>query len=67
MISYSTTFFIIRSNDHKECDIVIKKEIDKNGIEVKIINYGATINSIKIPLKTGKIIDVVIDLFLKLK
>ena len=36
--------------------------INKNGIEVKIINYGATINSIKIPLKTGKIIDVVLGL-----
>lgn len=34
VISFSTTFFIIRSNDHKECDIVIKKEMDKNGIEV---------------------------------
>ena len=34
VISFSTTFFIIRSNDHKECDIVIKKELDKNGIEV---------------------------------
>ena len=34
VISFSTTFFIIRRNDHKECDIVIKKELDKNGIEV---------------------------------
>ena len=34
VISFSTTFFIIRSNDHKECDIVIKKELDKKGIEV---------------------------------
>jgi hypothetical protein len=25
---------MIRSNDHKECEIVIKKELDKNGIEV---------------------------------
>ena len=33
VISFSTTFFIIRSNDHKECDIVIKKELDKNGVE----------------------------------
>ena len=31
-----------------------------NGIEVKIINYGAAITSLKIPLKTGKIIDVVL-------
>ncbi|NBW27775.1 MAG: galactose mutarotase [Flavobacteriaceae bacterium] len=35
---------------------------NKNGIEVKIINYGATITSLKIPLKTGKIIDVVLGL-----
>ncbi len=35
---------------------------NSNGIEVKIINYGATITSLKIPLKTGKIIDVVLGL-----
>lgn len=34
VISFSTIFFIIKSNDHKECDIVIKKDLDKNGIEV---------------------------------
>jgi len=34
VISFSTIFFIIRSNDHKEYDIVIKKELDTNGIEV---------------------------------
>jgi hypothetical protein len=34
VISFSTTFFIIRSNDHKECDIVIKKELDKNGNQI---------------------------------
>ena len=33
VISFSATFFMIRSNDHKECEIVIKKELDKNGIE----------------------------------
>ena len=31
VISFSATFFMIRSNDHKECEIVIKKEIDKDG------------------------------------
>ena len=35
---------------------------NSNGIEVKIINYGATITSLKIPLKTSKIIDVVLGL-----
>lgn len=35
---------------------------NNNGIEVKIINYGATFTSLKIPLKTGKIIDVVLGL-----
>ena len=35
---------------------------NNNGIEVKIFNYGATITSLKIPLKTGKIIDVVLGL-----
>ena len=34
VISCSATFFIIRSNDHKECDILVKKELDRNGIEV---------------------------------
>ena len=34
VISFSTIFFIKSSNDHKECDIVIKKELDTNGIEV---------------------------------
>ena len=34
VISFLTIFFIIRSNDHKECDIIIKKDLDKNGIEV---------------------------------
>ena len=35
LISFSTIFFIKISNDHKECDIVIKKELDKNGIETR--------------------------------
>lgn len=33
---------------------------NSNGVEVKIINYGATITSLKIPLKTDEIIDVVL-------
>lgn len=32
--SFSATFFIIKSNDHKECKIVIKKELDKNGNKI---------------------------------
>ena len=34
VISFSITFFIIRSNDHKECETLVKKELDKNGNEV---------------------------------
>ena len=34
VISFSITFFIIRSNDHKECGTLVKKELDKNGNEV---------------------------------
>ena len=34
VVSFSTTLFILKSNDHKECDIVIKKELDKNGVKV---------------------------------
>ena len=33
VISFSATFFIIRSNDHKECGTLINRELDKNGIE----------------------------------
>lgn len=33
---------------------------NKKGVEVKIINYGATITSLKIPLQNGKIIDAVL-------
>ncbi|TDE52976.1 hypothetical protein [Flavobacterium sp. GT3P67] len=36
VISFSTTFFIIRSNDHKECDTLVKKELDKNGNKITI-------------------------------
>jgi uncharacterized membrane protein len=31
IFSFSTTFFIIKSNDHKECIIVQKKSKDANG------------------------------------
>ena len=34
VISFSATFFIISSNDHKECDKVVSKELNKNGITV---------------------------------
>ena len=35
VISFSITFFIIRSNDHKECGTLVKKELDKKGNEVR--------------------------------
>jgi hypothetical protein len=34
VISFSTTFFIIRSNDHKECGTLVKKAIDKDGNQI---------------------------------
>jgi aldose 1-epimerase len=34
--------------------------INKNGIQLKVITYGATITSLKIPLKNGDFIDVVL-------
>lgn len=34
VISFSATFFIIRSNDHKECGTLVKKEIDKDGNQI---------------------------------
>jgi aldose 1-epimerase len=34
--------------------------VNKNGMELKIINLGATITELKIPLKNGKKIDVVL-------
>lgn len=33
VISFLATFFIVSSNDHKECDKVVNKELDKNGFE----------------------------------
>ena len=35
LISFSTIFFSIRSNDHKECDTFVKKEVGKNGNETR--------------------------------
>jgi aldose 1-epimerase len=34
--------------------------INKNGMQLKVINYGATITSLKIPLDKDKIVDVVL-------
>jgi aldose 1-epimerase len=34
--------------------------INKNGIQLKIINYGATVTSLKIPLEDDKTVDVVL-------
>lgn len=34
VLGFSVTFFIIRSNDHKECESVIKRFTDKNGNKV---------------------------------
>jgi len=33
---------------------------NKNGMELKVITYGATITALKIPLKNGEIVDVVL-------
>ena len=33
---------------------------NKNGIQLKVITFGATITSLKIPLKNGSFIDVVL-------
>ena len=30
-ISFSTTFFIIINNDHKECGTLVKRDMDKYG------------------------------------
>ncbi|WP_268848581.1 aldose epimerase family protein [Flavobacterium aestivum] len=34
--------------------------VNKNGMQVKIINYGATVTSLKIPLEDDKTVDVVL-------
>jgi aldose 1-epimerase len=34
--------------------------INKNGMQLKVINYGATVTSLKIPLENDKIVDVVL-------
>lgn len=36
VFAFSTTFFIIKSNDHKECLIIKKSELDKNGNKVEV-------------------------------
>jgi aldose 1-epimerase len=33
---------------------------NKNGMQMKVVNYGATITSLKMPLKNGEIVDVVL-------
>ena len=33
---------------------------NKKGMELNVINYGATVASLKVPLKTGEFIDVVL-------
>ncbi|PXY45026.1 aldose epimerase family protein [Flavobacterium hydrophilum] len=33
---------------------------NKNGMKVQIINYGATVTSLQVPLSTGKLVDVVL-------
>jgi aldose 1-epimerase len=33
---------------------------NKNGMQLKVVTYGATITSLKMPLKSGKIVDVVL-------
>lgn len=40
--------------------ILTYKIENKNGMQLQIINYGATITSLKIPVKNGEIIDVVL-------
>jgi hypothetical protein len=36
VISFSTIFFIKSSNDHIECDTILKRELDKNGNKVTV-------------------------------
>ena len=33
---------------------------NKNGMQLKVTNYGATITSLKMPLKNGEFVDVVL-------
>ena len=33
---------------------------NKNGMQLNVINYGATVTSLKMPLKNGEIVDVVL-------
>lgn len=36
------------------------KLTNKNGVEIQVVNFGATLTSLKLPLKSGKIVDVVL-------
>ncbi|OCB74289.1 aldose epimerase family protein [Flavobacterium crassostreae] len=41
-------------------EVYCSKLVNKNGLELRIINYGATLQSLKIPLKNGEVVDVVL-------
>ncbi|MFE3847091.1 aldose epimerase family protein [Flavobacterium sp. LB3P45] len=42
-------------------EVVISCELaNKNGVKLNVISYGATVTSLKIPLKNGKMVDVVL-------
>lgn len=44
-----------------DSEAIISYQItNKNGIKLEVINYGATVSSLKIPLKNGKVVDVVL-------
>ncbi|MFE3848791.1 hypothetical protein ACFX5D_12535 [Flavobacterium sp. LB3P45] len=40
VISFLVIFFITSSNYYKECDNVVNKELDKNGIEAAKKEHG---------------------------
>jgi aldose 1-epimerase len=41
-------------------EVSIYQLINKNGMEIKVTNYGATVTSLKTPLKNGELVDVVL-------
>lgn len=60
--SFLNTYSIIKFFGYMPDGGVVNscKLTNKNGMQLKVINYGATITSLKIPLKKGGFLDVVL-------
>ncbi|WP_158729077.1 MULTISPECIES: hypothetical protein [unclassified Flavobacterium] len=44
-LTVSVLFFIHVSNDHKECDAIVKKHLDANGKKVEVVEHTCKENN----------------------